>query len=137
MKSSIFLGLNFIAATLIVGCASGTQAMNVSRTNPAAYGEVEAKEEANGNTRIKINVEHLARPEAVTPTASTYVVWAQDLSGSGEAQNLGALQVDDKLKGKFETITPLKKFDIFITPEPMTTAQYPTGDRALWSTVIQ
>lgn len=131
------LGSGFLAVLVLAGCTSGPQAMRVNRTNPAAYGEVEAREETNGNTKITLKAEHLARPEAVTPAASTYVVWAQDLGGASGAQNLGALEVDDNLKAKFEAITPLKRFDLFITPEPVTTAQFPTGDRALWTTISQ
>jgi len=120
-----------------VGCAAGSQAMRVNRTNPAAYAEVETREESNGNTKISLKAEHLARPEAVNPAAATYVVWAQGLGGTGEPQNLGALEVDGNLKAKFEAITPLKQFDLFITPEPLNTAQIPTGDKALWTTVSQ
>jgi hypothetical protein len=136
MKSRFLVGIPLVAITILAGCA-GSQAMRVNRTNPAASAEVETREESNGNTKISLKAEHLARPEAVDPAAATYVVWAQDLANGGEPQNLGALEVDDNLKARFEAITPLKRFDLFITPEPINTAQVPTGEKSLWTTVSQ
>jgi hypothetical protein len=131
--------LNLLTGAVVVaavtGCASSPQLMSADSRVPAAQGEVKAKDEDNGNTHLKVKVKHMAKPSAVEPMASTYVVWAQDNTNTGNVQNLGALQVDDDLEGEIEAITPMKRFDVFITAEPVATAQYPTGTKTLWTTV--
>ncbi|RZA08858.1 MAG: hypothetical protein EOP11_03580 [Proteobacteria bacterium] len=84
---------------------------------------------------MRLKVEHLARPEALGTEAKTYVVWVQDSATGEHVQNLGALKVNDSLKGSIRALTPLKRFDIFVTPEPMATAESPSGERVLWSTI--
>lgn len=130
---NLFAGAAFLLAA--AGCASSTQLMSADSRVPAAQGEVKAKTEDNGNTHLKVKVKHMAKPNAVEPMAQTYVVWAQDTANTGNVQNLGALQVSDDLEGEIEAITPLKRFDVFITAEPLATAQYPTGVKTLWTTV--
>lgn len=137
-----FLG-STLALSALVGCASlgigggPKQAMNVDPSVPAARGEVQAKEGENGNTEVRLKVEHLARPEAVEGEAKTYVVWVQDSQNGERVQNVGALQVNDDLRGSIRALTPMKQFDIFVTPEPLANAETPSGDRVLWTTVTQ
>lgn len=132
-----------LSLAALVGCSSlglggnNSQAMHADTSVPAARGEVMAKEGDNGNTEMRVQVEHLAPPEAIVDDAKTYVVWAQDSENGERVQNLGALRVDEKLKGELRAVTPLKRFDIFITPEPVATADTPSGDRVLWTTVTR
>lgn len=127
----------------MVGCSSlgigggAKQTMNVDPSVPAARGEVQAKEGDNGNTEVRLNVEHLAKPEAIESDARTYVVWVQDSQNGERVQNVGALRVNDDLKGDIRAITPMKQFDIFVTPEPVANAESPSGDRILWTTVTR
>ncbi|RZA06517.1 MAG: hypothetical protein EOP11_10185 [Proteobacteria bacterium] len=134
-------GIAIVGAIALSSCASlgigggPKQVMNVDPSVPAAHGEVQAKESDNGNTEVRLKVEHLARPEALGSEAKTYVVWVQDSATGEHVQNLGALKVNDSLKGSIRALTPLKRFDIFVTPEPLATAESPSGERVLWSTV--
>lgn len=128
-RATVFMALVFLA-----GC-SGPQLMSTNSAVPAAEGTVKTTDEDNGNTKVDVKVKHLAKPDQVEPSAKTYVVWAQDNVNNGVVQNLGALQVDDDLEGELKSMTSLKSFDVFITAEPVATAQYPTGDKALWTTV--
>jgi hypothetical protein len=129
-----FVVSGILSVTLLAGCASNRQALSRSTSIPAAEGEIQAKEEKNGNTHLKIKVDHLAIPAAVDSDASTYVVWAED-KDSGKLTNLGAMQVNDKKQGNMEAITPLKKFDVYITPEGQATAEQPSGERLLWASL--
>jgi len=108
-----------IAAAGVLGgaCAGASPEVRMvsSPDIPAAEGVVRATSGANGNTRLHIFVRHLAKPEKVRPDATTYVVWVQPAGGL--PQNMGALKVDEDLRGSLETITPLKSFDVFITLE--------------------
>lgn len=133
------LASGVVLAAAVQGCASlghsgQTASLNSGQAVPAAQGEVVAKPTDNGNTELTVEVKHLAPPSRIADSASTYVVWAQDRP-SGQVQNLGALKVDKDLDGKLQTVTPLKVFDVFITPETMPSAQAPTGDKVLWTQV--
>jgi hypothetical protein len=101
---------------------------------PAAQGTVKATSTANNNTAIVVEVHHLAPPERVQPGATTYVVWAR-APGQDAYQNLGALRVDDSLRGTLKTVTPLRSFDVMITAEASPTVMTPSSRRLLSASV--
>jgi hypothetical protein len=45
---------------------------------PAAKGFVEVGKDRNGNTEVKLKVEHLANPTSLSPSQANYIVWLQD-----------------------------------------------------------
>jgi hypothetical protein len=92
---------------------------------PAADGYVKAGHDRNGNTSYFISVHHLAMPTQLTPAKSTYVVWIQ--RPGQPAENAGVLKVNDKLDGTFESSTPYKQFDVFVTAEDNPHAQMPSS----------
>lgn len=100
---------------------------------PAARGQVEVNKDKNGNTRLRMKVEHLASPESLTPPKTTYVVWLQERGANPE--NQGQLRVDKNLKANFETVTPLKSFDVLVTAEQEATAKAPSDTEVLKATV--
>lgn len=108
--------------------------MTVSSEIPAAEGTVKTSRTDNDNTAIDLEVRHLAPPDRVKQGATTYVVWARP-SGTDKVQNLGALQVDDNLDGKLETVTPLRRFEVFITAESDPAASSPSGKELLSTSV--
>ena len=136
-------GLNFVRRSLlsvalfgavgVAACAHDVPLQTSGRI-PAAEGELKVSKAPNDNTKVKLEVDHLAIPEKMAPGASTYVVWIQSAQG-GAVQNAGALQLDDKHKGKLETITPHKEFQVFITAEPIPTVSTPTSERLMFATV--
>src|SRR6202012_1275114 len=96
-----------------------------SELTPAADGYVKAGHDRNGNTSYHISVHHLATPTELTPAKSNYVVWIQR---PGQApENAGVLKVNDKLEGTFESATPYKEFDIFVTAEDNPRAEMPSS----------
>jgi hypothetical protein len=101
-------------------------------TVPAARGEIETDNDRNGNTKVKLKVEHLANPHSLTPPAVDYVVWFQQ---EGEPENQGRLRVNDDLKGEIEVTTGFKNFRVFVTAEPEVTGNRPTGPEVLSATV--
>jgi hypothetical protein len=62
-------------------------------------------------------------------------VWFQEKGA--EPQTQGRIRVDKNLKGSFETSTPLKNFDIFVTAEPDVGAKRPAGTEVFRTTVQQ
>jgi hypothetical protein len=103
--------------------------MTASSIVPGARGQVEIDKDKNGNTRLNMNVEHLADPQNLTPPATVYVVWLQERGGN--PQNQGQLKVDKNLKARFQTVTPSKNFDLFVTGERDNYAKAPSGPEVL------
>lgn len=97
------------------GSSEQTWTMNTAESIPAAIGKVKVAEQKDGNSKVKVEVEHLAQPGDVNAAASAYVVWLKPESGT--AQNVGALTVDKDRKGKLETKTAFTNFQVFVTAE--------------------
>jgi hypothetical protein len=110
-------------------CAAKDFPLIASSIVPAAKGSVEIGKDRNGNTEVKIKVEHLAQPENLSPSQASYVVWLQDKETDPE--NHGELKVNGKLEGSFQTVTPHKSFDLFVTGEKDATAKVPSGPEVL------
>jgi hypothetical protein len=103
---------------------------------PAARGQADVSiDKKNGNTKVKITVEHMAPPENLTPPRAGYLVWFQESGGNPESQ--GRLRIDKNLKGSFESTTPWKNFDISITAESDASVKTPAGPEVLRTTVRQ
>jgi hypothetical protein len=100
---------------------------------PAAAGKVSLDKDSNGNLKIKLETEHLAKPANLSPSATNYVVWIQ--ARDGQPENQGQLKVGDDLKGKFETTTRYQAFDVFVTAEDNPNATTPSGMEVLRGTV--
>ena len=127
------------AAYLLAACSHFMNANSVDMTTaaegiPAAQGAVKTMDGQNDNKRVLVSVEHLAPPEKVAEGATTYVVWAQP-TGADTVQNIGALNVDKKLKGTLMTQLPYENFKVFITAEPTAQATQPTGEELLAANV--
>jgi len=111
---------------LLTSCATSYE-MKRAEMVPAAEGSIEAKLGDNQNVELQLVVDHLAPPDRIAPGASVYIAWATPAAEGSVAQNIGALRLDEKLKGKLKTVTPHKDFNLTITPEPSATASEPTG----------
>jgi len=85
---------------------------------PAARGDLEVKSDDNGNTKLKMKAEFLAPPNSLTPPAQGYVIWLQERGGN--PNSAGQLKVEKNRKASFETVTPFKNFDFFVTAEQLT-----------------
>lgn len=104
---------------------------------PSAEGTVKTSDAGNNNTGVDVQVKHLARPQKLDPSATTYVVWARPLGDFGRPQSLGALSVDQELTGRLSGTTAFRDFELFITAESSAQVQDPRGERLLWATVTQ
>ena len=107
--------------------------MTAASIVPGARAEVAISKDKNGNTRLKMTVQHLANLESLTPRAVAYVVWLQERGGNSE--NQGQLKMDKNLKATFETVTPLKSFDVLVTAEQDFRAKSPSGPEVLKATI--
>jgi hypothetical protein len=99
--------------------------LTADKSVPAARGQVDVGQDKNGNTKVEIEVEHLAPPENLSPPRSAYVVWFQERGA--EAVNQGSLRPNKDLKANFKSVTPLKTFDILVSAESDPSAKAPSG----------
>jgi hypothetical protein len=103
--------------------------MTAASIVPGARAQVEIGKDKNDNTSLRVKVQHLANLENLTPRANAYVVWLQERGSTSE--NLGQLKVDKNLNGTFESVTPSKKFDLFVTAEMDLKTKTPGGPEIL------
>jgi hypothetical protein len=123
---STILALSFAAFAVM---AAHKIQLTAASIVPGARGAIEVGKDHNGNTEIKMAVQHLARPEDLSPPMSTYVVWLQEQGAN--AENEGQLEINKNLEASFRTVTPLKSFDLFVSAEPAATAKSPGGPEVL------
>ena len=104
--------------------------MTAASAVPAARGTVIVqKDKDNGNMKLDIKVEHLARPASLTPSANAYLVWIRP--NGGDAFKQGAIGVDSNLNGELKTETVSKDFDVFITAEQSNSVNSPSDVEVL------
>jgi hypothetical protein len=133
---NIRLAIVFLAAVVAANSAYGKKfPLTASSVVPAARGKIDVEKDSNGNTKVKMEAEHLAEPGKLSPARSDYVVWFQEKGA--EALTQGRLRIDKNLKGSFETSTPLKNFDVFVTAESDPSVKQPAGTEVFRTTVQQ
>jgi len=97
---------------------------------PAAMGIVKVqKDKDNGNMKLEIKVNHLARPSSLTPSANDYLVWIRP--NGGDALKQGAIGVDKNLSGELTVETVAKDFDLLITAEQSNSVTVPSSVEVL------
>lgn len=131
MRFTVTLLFLAAAAASLAGCA-GSEKLSTSPTLPSADGDLECGKAENDNTSIDLKVKHLANPDRLTPPATVYVVWTRTDKNS-PPQNVGALDVDKNLAGRLRTVTPLRRFELFVTAETLGQAQAPSGTPLMWA----
>jgi hypothetical protein len=132
MRKLYIICLTF-ALFCTVAYAAKKYPMTAASMVPGARAEVAIGKDKNGNTRLKMTVQHLANLENLTPRATAYVVWLQERGGN--SLNQGQLKVDKNLKATFETVTPLKSFDVLVTAEQDPRTNGPSGPEVLRATI--
>ncbi|HYP09776.1 MAG TPA: hypothetical protein VER03_26365 [Bryobacteraceae bacterium] len=107
--------------------------LTADKSVPAARGQVDVGRDKNGNTKVEIEVEHLAPPENLTPPRTAYVVWFQERGA--EPLNQGTLKPNKNLKATFKSVTPLKTFDVIVTAESDPNSKTAGGSEVLRASV--
>jgi hypothetical protein len=102
---------------------------------PAALGEAKVRVGENNNTRIELDIRHLAPPQNLTPPKSAYVVWVQ--APDGKFTNLGQITPGPNRRVEFRAVTPLRVFRIFITAEDRALAGSPSDQIVLSTDVFR
>jgi hypothetical protein len=121
-------------AIITLGCSQQV-AFRETPDAPAALGQAKVSTDGNNNTRIALNIEHLAPPQNLTPPKSVYVVWAE--APEGKTANLGQIVVGSDRSAEFQAVTPLKVFRILITAEDRALARSPSQQVVLTTDVFR
>lgn len=101
-----------------------------SPETPASQGSVSATADANGNTELRVVVDHLPPPERLSPELQTFVVWIRP-ANSRQYLNAGQLTIDDERSGELKTITPHPDVDVLVTAEASGAPSHPSTFRIL------
>jgi hypothetical protein len=132
MKKFVFAML-LLFGLAALGWGADLKMKNVSTLQPAADAQLTHQKDDNGNTKLKIHVYHLAKPDALTPARDAYVVWIEP--NGQPPQNMGVIKVNDNLESEFSTRTPFKNFKVYITAEDGPKVTSPSGERILEANV--
>ncbi len=114
---------------MLVACGGKQVHLNPAMSVPAATATATVSHDDNGNTVVDLKVKHLARPENLTPSKATYVVWIQPPGSPAIKQ--GELRVNDNLEAEFKAPTTYKTFQLFVTAENSTAVTIPSGQEVL------
>ncbi|HRP01752.1 MAG TPA: hypothetical protein PLE30_03795 [Candidatus Kapabacteria bacterium] len=112
-------------ALLAISCSTGIK-FPPSYKVPAANITLKIKPLESGNQEIYIKAEYLAAPERLNPKRNVYVVWAATMNEG--IRNLGIIDNENAETVKFETLTPFKLSEIFITAEDIGSIGQPAGE---------
>ena len=123
----------FLFLTALLSWAREDRLTNTG-VSPAAQGKIITSTDRNGNTKLEVQVKHMATPESLTPSRHSYVVW---LAPRGQQpQVLGVLRINgDTLEGSVTGTTTEKVFDVVVTAEDNASPTAPMGTEILKGTV--
>jgi hypothetical protein len=107
--------------------------MTASSIVPGATAELQVDKEKNGDIKVELKANHLAKPGRLTPSANSYVVWFQQ-EGS-QPQSQGELRIGDDLKGELKSTTTLLDFKVLVTAETDSQTKFPSEQVVLRATV--
>jgi hypothetical protein len=134
MKTKSILLIAFLLTMGLFAHAAREFPLSATSIVPSAQGKAAVDRDRNGNSSLKLDVNHLADPAQLNPPRSGYVVWIQP--PDRPPVNAGVLRVNDKLEGSFSTTTPYSKFDVFVTAEDNVHTDKPSGPEVLRGTVV-
>jgi hypothetical protein len=106
-----------LGCSTITGTDTPAQTLDATQISPAAVGTIDIQQDANENQRLRVQVDHLAPPEALDPQAQTYVMWIQP-QDSSVYYNAGQLQINEDRSASLQATTPFSDFEVMITAEP-------------------
>jgi hypothetical protein len=123
--------LAFVLLLALAVWSQELRPLTISPALPGASGTVGISHDTSGTTYVSIQAKNLAKPDALQPAKTAYVVWIQPTGQLPE--NHGVLTVNDKLDARYATTVHANNFDIFVTAEDNPNTTQPTGAHLLES----
>jgi hypothetical protein len=112
-KLSAFAAL--LLALLAAGCSKSVRLRPLQLAGNGK-GNVKVELTYDRNNRLDLKLTDLPDPSSIQPGYTRYVLWVAD-PDRGNPVNTGQLRVDDKKTAKIQTLTPRRKYVLFITAE--------------------
>ena len=107
--------------------------MTASSIVPGASGELQVGKEKNGDVKVELSADHLAKPGRLTPSANAYIVWFQEEGSQPQIQ--GELRIGQDLKAELKSTTTLHNFNVLVTAETDSQTKFPSEEVVLRTTV--
>jgi hypothetical protein len=125
-RGGVARGLAFLCVAGSLGCAKNIP----FDASPLAHGgSAQAKVELtyDRNNTLEVKLSNVAEPSTLKPEYRRYVLWASTPDRKN-VSNIGQIRVDEKRKAEIKTLTPLRRFILFITAETSGDAITPGPD---------
>lgn len=113
-----------VVLALVAACAGPQIPFRESKVVPGVEAAAVVTADANGNSRVKFSVKHLAPANRLVPPKTFYVVWAQN--AAGRAVPLGRLWIGEDREGSFQSTVPFIEFRVIITAEDQLVPEKPS-----------
>lgn len=120
--------LNYLGIVLLVALVSCSSAIKfpISSKVPSADITLSTKILESGNHEIIIKANNLASADRLSPARKLYIVWG--VTAYEGIRNLGMMSNENTESVHFETLTPFKLTEIFITAEDNGNIAEPFGE---------
>ena len=104
--------------SLVMLAAGCSKSVDLKPTQIAGTGKGTVKIELtyDRNNRLDLKLSDLPEPASLQPQFSRYVLWVADPDRKNPV-NTGQLRVDDQRAAKIQTLTPRRKYILFVTAE--------------------
>ena len=103
------------AALFGMGCSKGVKFRPTALAR-GGVGTIKVELTYDRNNRLEVKLSNVPDPSALHPQYTRYVLWVADADHQ-HAVNTGQLRVDDKRVARIETLTPRRKYILFVTAE--------------------
>lgn len=135
IRRFVYLSIStLIFSMLLFSSCSKRISFPPSAVVPGVEPQAKVKKTDDGDYRISLDVNHLVRPEQLSPPKNHYVVWIntedQGLKNIGELKNRSGMFANTR-RASFERTIGFKPTQIFVTSENSTDVQFP-GDQTVF-----
>ncbi len=137
----IYLSIStLIFSMLLFSSCSKRISFPPSAVVPGVEPKAKVKKTDDGDYRVSLDVNHLVRPEQLSPPKKHYVVWIntenQGVRNIGELKNRSGMMANTR-KASFERTIGFKPTQIFVTSENSTDVQFPGDETVFRSETFQ
>jgi hypothetical protein len=111
------LSIAALAVCLMGTACSKSVSLKPTQIAGPANGAVNIELTYDRNNRLDVRLTNLPDPASLQPQFTRYVLWVADPEKRNPV-NTGQLRVDDNKTAKIQTLTPRRRYVLFITAEP-------------------
>jgi hypothetical protein len=125
-----------LAATLLAAGCSKSIELRPTQLAGQGKGQVKVELTYDRNNRLDLKFSNLPAPASLQPQFTRYVLWVAD-ADRGNPVNTGQLRVDDKHVARITTLTPRRKYVLFVTAESAGDVLVPGAETVFESPLIE